>query len=242
MTDLTKLYINFTGREVVEVWRWVALIGLLIISGCTTKQTFNKPLTERATIIAHRGASGYEKPHSVEAYDLALAMEADYIEMDVQQAKDGTLVIAHDDATDALAFEPTLQHYHNACIYIEIKQPTQSLVTAFERAITKIAPTCIVIQSFEEQALSSLQQYPLIWLIPKKQIGQLPRFTKQVGINEKYLTRKLVAQYHQQNIAVYAYTVNTTKRFEELLRYGIDGIFTDYPDLMLEVRTKKAPQ
>ena len=60
--------------------------------------------------------------------------------------------------------------------------------------------------------------------------------------DEKYLTRKLVAQYHQQNIAVYAYTVNTTKRFEELLRYGIDGIFTDFPDLMLEVRTKKAPQ
>ncbi|CEA01576.1 Glycerophosphoryl diester phosphodiesterase precursor [Metalysinibacillus saudimassiliensis] len=224
------------------MWRWIVLIGLLIISGCTTKQTFNKPLTEQVTIIAHRGASGYEKPHSVAAYDLALAMGADYIEMDVQQAKDGTLVIAHDDQSNALLFEPTLQHYRNTCIYIEIKQPTAASVATFERAITKLAPTCIVIQSFEEQALSSLQQYPLIWLVPKKQIGQVPKFAKQVGINEQYLTRKLVAQYHEQNIAVYAYTVNTTKRFEELLRYGIDGIFTDYPDQMLEIRTKKAPQ
>src|SRR3954463_10063616 len=46
--------------------------------------------------VAHRGASGYAPENTIAAFDKALDMKADYIEIDVQRSKDGKLVIIHD--------------------------------------------------------------------------------------------------------------------------------------------------
>jgi glycerophosphoryl diester phosphodiesterase len=50
--------------------------------------------------ISHRGASGYAPEHTIAAYDLAIAMGADYIEQDLQQTSDGHLVDMHDATLD----------------------------------------------------------------------------------------------------------------------------------------------
>lgn len=47
-------------------------------------------------VIAHRGASGYFPEHTLEAYTLAIAMGADFIEPDLVPTKDGILVSRHD--------------------------------------------------------------------------------------------------------------------------------------------------
>ncbi|WP_428908196.1 glycerophosphodiester phosphodiesterase [Niallia sp. Krafla_26] len=49
-----------------------------------------------AEIVAHRGASGYAPENTLAAFDLAVTMNADYIEIDVQRSKDGKLVVIHD--------------------------------------------------------------------------------------------------------------------------------------------------
>ncbi|HYE73120.1 MAG TPA: glycerophosphodiester phosphodiesterase family protein, partial [Blastocatellia bacterium] len=46
--------------------------------------------------IAHRGASAYVPEHTLEAYRLALAQGADFVEQDLQVTKDGVLVCLHD--------------------------------------------------------------------------------------------------------------------------------------------------
>lgn len=46
--------------------------------------------------IAHRGASGYCPENTQAAFDLAVEMEADYIELDLQLSKDGEIVVIHD--------------------------------------------------------------------------------------------------------------------------------------------------
>ena len=56
--------------------------------------------------IGHRGASGYAPEHTFPAYDLALRMGADYIEQDLQQTRDGTLVVLHDETLDRTARGP----------------------------------------------------------------------------------------------------------------------------------------
>jgi glycerophosphoryl diester phosphodiesterase len=56
--------------------------------------------------IGHRGASGYAPEHTIPAYDLALQMGADYIEIDLQMTKDGVLVAMHDDTLDRTAVAP----------------------------------------------------------------------------------------------------------------------------------------
>lgn len=51
---------------------------------------------KKVDVIAHRGASGYAPENTMVAFDKALQMKADYIELDVQMSKDGELVIIHD--------------------------------------------------------------------------------------------------------------------------------------------------
>lgn len=47
-------------------------------------------------LIAHRGASAYAPEHTLSAYQLAYDYGADYLEIDLQQTKDGVLVAFHD--------------------------------------------------------------------------------------------------------------------------------------------------
>ncbi|BER91426.1 glycerophosphodiester phosphodiesterase [Atrimonas thermophila] len=53
-------------------------------------------------VIAHRGASGYFPEHTLEAYAMAYAMGADYIEPDLVLTKDRILICLHD-----IYLEPT---------------------------------------------------------------------------------------------------------------------------------------
>ena len=48
-------------------------------------------------IFAHRGASAYAPENTLEAFDLAVKMGADGVELDVHMTKDGELVVAHDE-------------------------------------------------------------------------------------------------------------------------------------------------
>jgi len=47
-------------------------------------------------VIAHRGASGYRPEHTLEAYALAVAQGADFIEPDLVSTRDGRLVARHE--------------------------------------------------------------------------------------------------------------------------------------------------
>ena len=48
------------------------------------------------TVFAHRGASGYRPEQTLDAYELAISMGADYIEPDLVSTKDGVLVARHE--------------------------------------------------------------------------------------------------------------------------------------------------
>ena len=50
--------------------------------------------------IAHRGASSYAPENTFAAYDKALAMGTNYIELDVHLTSDDHIVIIHDDTVD----------------------------------------------------------------------------------------------------------------------------------------------
>src|SRR5690625_4231164 len=54
-------------------------------------------LSERRFLnIAHRGASGHAPEHTLVSYQMGEEMNADYIEIDLQMTKDGTLIAMHD--------------------------------------------------------------------------------------------------------------------------------------------------
>jgi glycerophosphoryl diester phosphodiesterase len=47
-------------------------------------------------VIAHRGASGHRPENTLPAYELAIEMRADMIEIDLHKTKDGRIAITHD--------------------------------------------------------------------------------------------------------------------------------------------------
>src|SRR5688500_17440493 len=50
----------------------------------------------RPSIIAHRGASGYEYENSRAAFRRAVMLDADGVELDVHATRDGAIVVHHD--------------------------------------------------------------------------------------------------------------------------------------------------
>jgi glycerophosphoryl diester phosphodiesterase len=50
----------------------------------------------RVQVLAHRGASAYAPENTLSAFRLAIEQKADWLELDVQQTKDGRLVVFHD--------------------------------------------------------------------------------------------------------------------------------------------------
>ena len=54
----------------------------------------------RAEIIAHGGGQGHAPPNTLLALQRASDMGADVLEIDVQQTRDGVLIVRHDDTLD----------------------------------------------------------------------------------------------------------------------------------------------
>lgn len=52
--------------------------------------------SSRPLLIAHRGASGYRPEHTLEAYELAIELGADFIEPDLVSTRDGVLIARHE--------------------------------------------------------------------------------------------------------------------------------------------------
>ncbi len=55
------------------------------------------------------------------------------------------------------------------------------------------------------------------------------------NISSKRLTRVMVDRCHESGIPVAVYTVNDATEMRRLMELGVDAVFTDHPDLMLEV-------
>ena len=53
-------------------------------------------------VIAHRGASADERENTLPAFERAIAVGADFVELDVQVSADGALVVFHDVDLDRL--------------------------------------------------------------------------------------------------------------------------------------------
>ena len=59
--------------------------------------------------------------------------------------------------------------------------------------------------------------------------------SREFNISGKRLTPEMVERCHSHEIPVAVYTVNDTIEMRRLIAMGVDAVFTDHPDLMLEV-------
>lgn len=52
-----------------------------------------------------------------------------------------------------------------------------------------------------------------------------------LGIYSKFITKKTVLNAHENEVKIFAWTVNKEKEFNRLLKTKLDGIITDFPNL-----------
>lgn len=70
---------------------------------------------------------------------------------------------------------------------------------------------------------------------PKMQALQVPEKIGSLQIaNEEY-----VKAAHQMNLEVHIWTINKEEDMRRLIKMGVDGIITDYPDLLLKIIREK---
>lgn len=74
-----------------------AALSLILLGTGRNAELTSAQVPDDFLVIGHRGASGYAPEHTLEAYRLAQQMGADYLEIDLQQTKDGELIAMHDE-------------------------------------------------------------------------------------------------------------------------------------------------
>lgn len=99
----------------------------------------------------------------------------------------------------------------------------------------------IIFMCFDPEILEQIHkkapEYKLVYLhegLGKSVKGMLKQLSFKpyaLGIYNKFITKKTVIKAHEDNVKVFAWTVNKEKEFNRLLKTNLDGIITDFPNL-----------
>lgn len=95
-----KLLNWLAAHKIVQVLVAIGFIVLCVSNYLTLQKTVYQPTTQ---IIAHRGYADKALENSITAMEKAAEAGADYVEMDIQQTKDGKFVVYHDATLSRLA-------------------------------------------------------------------------------------------------------------------------------------------
>jgi glycerophosphoryl diester phosphodiesterase len=208
-------------------------------------------------VIAHRGASHDERENTLPAFERAIALGADYAELDVQASRDGELVVFHDTTLDRLtplagplrrrtATElaehgiPTLAQVIELTrgrigLMVELKSPhlyrRHDLIA---RTVTQLGVDDLVV-SFQRWALlEARRSRPDLRLLQHVGFGVSIRgaqaYASAVGFDNRRVTPRGLARARALGLATTVFTVNDLDRMRELIALGVDGIFSDRPD------------
>lgn len=223
--------------------------------------------------FAHRGASGHAPENTLLAVGKALALNAPWIEIDVQ-AVAGTLVVLHDDtlqrttngfgrvADQSLAYLrsldagegeriPLLSEVFDlvdrrAGINVELKSPATEVPVAglVDSYVNRFGWRYeqFLISSFDHGRLARVKECqprlpvgPLIKGSPPRDLGfarELDAYSLNVGL--RFVNRRCVEDAHEQGLKLFVFTVNEARQIDRMRELGVDGVFTDYPELVTE--------
>ncbi|WJE22668.1 glycerophosphodiester phosphodiesterase [Bacillus cereus] len=100
----------------------------------------------------------------------------------------------------------------------------------------------VIIQSFSEESLRKIHSLnaniPLVQLLSYKQAVQLTNLELEnykaycigLGMNYKYIDEAYVKKIKKYGLEIHPFTVDNEKDMKKLLSWGVDGMFTNYPD------------
>ena len=257
--------------------------------------TYRPPL-----IIAHQGGDGIWPGDTMFAFEKAVEIGADVLEMDAHITEDGQVVLMHDEEVDrttegtGLIEEMTLEElkqldaaykwsndgdktfpYRGQGIQvptleelfrkfpqmhyvIEIKltqnpidqvlcnlirkhnMQDKVMVASFhDEAMQKFRDTCPEIATSASR--TEVRNFVLLgkvflsgFVAPQYQSIQPPYDPKE-SMNIPIMTPRFIREAHAKNIKVEPWTVDDPDLMKQYIEWGVDGIMTDRPDVMIDV-------
>jgi glycerophosphoryl diester phosphodiesterase len=189
-------------------------------------------------VIAHRGASGELPENTLPAFERAIELGADAIELDVHADVKGRLVVTHD-APRAGREYPTLEDALELCrgripVMAELKTPRRyRRHDVVARTVRLLADDDVVV-CFQRAALEEARSLrPGIRTCQHVGYGVSIRAARDAwaaGFSDNRVTRRGLAAAHALGLVPLVYTVNEPARMRELAEAGAAGVFTDRPD------------
>ncbi len=218
-------------------------------------------MIERDTpwIIGHRGVAAEATENTLPSLQLAVAQDADMIEIDVQLTADGVLIVFHDWDLTRMAERPEVVEETSASrlaellpdsstlpevldalpetmpINIELKRRSaapEALARAIAEAIGERSR--ILVSSFDWGALETVRQtLPELPLAPlsAESPKELLAAAEQLDAWSLHCNWRIASEelVSSSTRPVLAYTVNDVELATELFRRGVAGVFTDAP-------------
>ena len=147
-----------------------------------------------------------------------LNRELPFYNIEIKRRKEGDLI-----------FHPDYKEFTDLTMEVILKNKIQDRAT---------------VQCFDMEVLQYLKAaYPdqeQVFLIenrkkPEENISNLGHVPEIYSPYYKLVNKELVAYCKNKNMKLIPWTVNEAKDTEDLLALGVDGIISDYPDMVLEV-------
>ncbi|MEX1184155.1 MAG: glycerophosphodiester phosphodiesterase [Gemmatimonadota bacterium] len=151
-----------------------------------------------------------------------------------------------------------------ACFYVETKNPEEA--PGMEEALLSLldthglrAPAAlewrVLIQSFSESSLRKIHtmdpSLPLIRLLDgrfaarrsiERDLATIAEYAVGIGPSHLDVNGRLVEAAARHCLSVHPYTVNDPAVMRRMIDAGVDGMFTDAPDLLLALRPPEEPR
>ena len=193
-------------------------------------------------VIAHRGASAELPENTLPAFERAVELGADFIELDVHADAAGQLVVTHDRPPAGHQYatlEEALDLMRGRIgVMVELKTPRRyRRHDVVERTIRLLGPDDALV-SFQRPALQEARLLrPGLRTVQHVVAGPLRRAREAwaAGFPDARVTDRRLAAAAALGLETLVFTVNDPARMRALAGAGVSGIYTDDPRLALQV-------
>lgn len=128
-------------------------------------------------------------------------------------------------------------------LMVELKKPDSPLIRSVISAVRQHEmEEEIIILSMSPDAVRQIKNIApeiTVGYISALSLGNINRLPVELlAVNYRSVTNQLVSDAHQQNLEVYAWTVNRANLITTMIERNVDGIITDDPELAIQVRNE----
>jgi len=278
---------------------FLAFVASVIVNPKTPPTRYYED-APKPLVIAHQGGDGVWPGDTMFAFENAVEIGSDVLEMDAHITKDGHIVLMHDEGVDrttdgtgliedltlaeikqldaaydwsndegrtfpyrgqgiqAPTLEELFQKFPQMRYVIEIKLTRNPIDKPLCALIRKYdMQDRVLIGSFHDEAMKNfravcpevatsaarneVRNYVLLgkiflwgFIAPGYQTVQ-PPWNPEDSLGITIVTERFIRESHAKNIRVEPWTVNDPELMKLYIEWGVDGIVTDRPDLMVEV-------